>query len=153
MEGLLFKYYWKFLLEYWIYFSESEVAQSCPILCHPMDCSLPHSSVHGIFQARVLEWVAISFPRGSSWPRDQTWVSHIVGRRFTVWITKEVSCCRVSFRTLSHNLWALAQPHFHCWHNLLDLGSFAQSWLSDLKNVELCVVFHLIGIYWWFSHY
>ena len=46
--------------------NESEVGQSCPILCDPMDCSLPGSSVHGIFQARVLEWVAISFSRGSS---------------------------------------------------------------------------------------
>ena len=43
--------------------SESEVAQSCPTLCNPMDCSLPGCSVHGIFQARVLEWVAISFSR------------------------------------------------------------------------------------------
>ena len=43
-----------------------EVAQSCPTLCDPMDCSLPGSSVHGIFQARVLQWVAISFSRGSS---------------------------------------------------------------------------------------
>ena len=41
--------------------SESEVTQSCPILSNPMDCSLPGSSVHGIFQARVLEWVAIAF--------------------------------------------------------------------------------------------
>ena len=64
--------------------SESEVVQSCPTLCDPMDCSLPRSSVHGIFQARVLEWVAISFSRGSSRPRDQTWVSHIVGRCFTI---------------------------------------------------------------------
>ena len=46
--------------------SESEVAQSCLTLCNPMDCSLPGFSVHGIFQARVLEWVAISFARGSS---------------------------------------------------------------------------------------
>ena len=46
--------------------SESEVAQSCPTLCDPMDCSPPGSSVHGIFQARVLECVAISFSRGSS---------------------------------------------------------------------------------------
>ena len=46
--------------------SESKVVQSCPTLCSPMDCSLPGSSVHGIFQARVLEWVAISFSRGSS---------------------------------------------------------------------------------------
>ena len=43
--------------------SESEVAQSCPTLCNPMDCSLPGSSVHGIFQARVLEWVATAFSR------------------------------------------------------------------------------------------
>ena len=54
----------------------SEVAQSCPTLCDPMDCSLPGSSIHGIFQARVLEWVAISFSIESSWPRDRTRVSH-----------------------------------------------------------------------------
>ena len=64
--------------------SESEVAQSCPTLCNPMDCSPPGSSVHGIFQARVLEWVAIAFSGGSSQPRDQTRVSHTAGRRFTV---------------------------------------------------------------------
>ena len=52
-------------------------AQSCPTLCDPLDCSPPGSSVHGIFQARILEWVAISYSRGSSWPRDQTRVSCI----------------------------------------------------------------------------
>ena len=51
-------------------------------LCYPMDCSLPGSSIHGIFQARVLEWVAISFSRGSSPPRDGTRVSCITGRHF-----------------------------------------------------------------------
>ena len=72
-------------------FRASEVvAQSCPTLCNPMDCSLPSSSVHGIFQAIVLEWIAISFSRGSSWPRDRTWVSRIVDRRFTAWATREV---------------------------------------------------------------
>ena len=55
-----------------------------------MDCSLSGSSIHGILQARVLEWVAISFSRGSSQPRDQTQVSRIVGRRFTIWATREV---------------------------------------------------------------
>ena len=60
---------------------ESEVAQSCLTLCDPIDCSLPGSSVHGIFQAILLEWIAISFSRGSSQPRDQTRVSHIVDRR------------------------------------------------------------------------
>ena len=70
--------------------SESEVAQLCPTLCDPMDCSLPGSSIHRIFQAKVLEWVAISFSRGSSWPRDWTQVSCIAGRRFTIWATREV---------------------------------------------------------------
>ena len=55
-----------------------------------MDCSLPGSSIHGVFQARILEWVAISFSRRSSWPRDWTQVFLIVGRRFTVWTTREV---------------------------------------------------------------
>ena len=45
---------------------ESEVTQLCPTLCEPMDCSLPGSSIHGIFQARILEWDAISFSRGFS---------------------------------------------------------------------------------------
>ena len=70
--------------------SESEVAQSCPSLCDPIDCSLPGSTIHGIFQARILEWVGISFSRRSSRPRDWTWVSRIVGRRFTIWATREV---------------------------------------------------------------
>ena len=69
--------------------SESEVAQSCLTLCHPMDCSLPGSFVCGILQARILEWVAISFSRRSSQPRDGTWVSCIAGRCFTIWATRE----------------------------------------------------------------
>ena len=69
----------------------SEVTQSCPTLCDPMDYSLPGSSIHGIFQARVLEWVAISFSRGSLWPRDQTQVSHIAGRHFTIWAAREAT--------------------------------------------------------------
>ena len=68
----------------------SEVSQSCPTLCDPIDCSLPGSSVHGIFQATVLKWIAISFSRGSSQPRFRTRVSHIVDRCFTIWATGEV---------------------------------------------------------------
>ena len=71
--------------------SESEVTQLCPTLWDPMDCNLPGSYIHGIFQSRTLEWVAISFSRGSSQPRDWTQVSCIVGRHFTVWATREVS--------------------------------------------------------------
>ena len=70
--------------------SESEVTQPCPTLWDPMACSLPGFSVHGIFQARVLEWVTISFSRRSSRPRDWTQASRTVGRRFTVWATREV---------------------------------------------------------------
>ena len=68
---------------------KSEVAQLCPTLCDPMDCSPPGFSVHGIFQARVLKWVTISFSKGSSQPRDWTWVSCIADRCFTVWATRE----------------------------------------------------------------
>ena len=60
------------------------VPQSCLTLCHSMDCSPPGSSVHGILQAKILEWVAMPFSRGSSRPRDQIQVSCIVGRVFTV---------------------------------------------------------------------
>ena len=66
-----------------VIFLLSEVAQSCLTLCDPMDCSLSGSSIHGIFQARVLEWIAISFSRGSSQPRNRTPVFRIAGRRFT----------------------------------------------------------------------
>ena len=65
-------------------FSEVLVAQSCLTLCNPTDCSPPGSSVHGILQARILEWVAISFSRGSSQLRDQTQVSCIAGKSFTI---------------------------------------------------------------------
>ena len=65
------------------------VTQSCPTLCDPMDCSPPGSSVHGISQARILEWVAISSSRGSSWPRDQTYVSCIGRQILYLWTTRE----------------------------------------------------------------
>ena len=56
------------------------LAQLCPTLCNPVDYSPPGSCIHGILQARILEWVAISFSRGSFWPRDRTQVSCIAGR-------------------------------------------------------------------------
>ena len=67
----IFNYQWKL-----------KVAQSCPTLCDPMDCSLPASSVHGILQARILAWVAALFSRGLTQPRVQTQVSGIAGRFF-----------------------------------------------------------------------
>ena len=82
---------WYFYILRW----KCEFAQSCPTLWDPMDCSLPGCTVRGIFQARVLEWVAISFSRGFSWLRDRTWVSNrtwvscIVGRCYTLYATRE----------------------------------------------------------------
>ena len=67
----------------------SEVAQSCPTLCDSVDCGPPGSSVHGILQGRILEWVTISFSRGSSRPRDWTCIG---GRRFNLWLkSREVT--------------------------------------------------------------
>ena len=73
-----------------------------------MDCSLSDSSIHGIFQARVLEWIAISFSRGPSWPRNWTWVSHIAGRRFTIWATRE-----------AHSFLWLNNIHIYMYHNFI----------------------------------
>ena len=85
--------------------SESEVIQLCPTLCDPMDCRLPGSSVHGIFQARVLEWVAISFSRGSSQPRDRTQVC-TAGRHFTVWATSALGISNLleEISSLAHSV-------------------------------------------------
>ena len=64
-------------------------AQLCPTLCNPMYCSPPGSSVHGISQARILEWVAILFSRGPSWPRDQICISCIGRWILYHWATRE----------------------------------------------------------------
>ena len=82
------------------------VAQSCLTLCNLMDCSLPRSSIHGIFQAKILEWVATPFSKGSSRPRDQTNVSCIAGRFFTFWsfpcgsAHKESACIEVDLGSI-----------------------------------------------------
>ena len=82
--------------------SESEVTQSCPTLCNPMDCSLPDASVHGIFQARILEWVAISFSKswviggvalrgrlGVTESLSLFWLPHVLGETFTYVLVAE----------------------------------------------------------------
>ena len=81
--------------------------------CSPMDCSPPGSSVHGIFQANLLEWIAISFSRGYSRPRDRTRVSCIVGRFFTDWrMESENESCLV----VSDSLWP--QGLYSSWNSL-----------------------------------
>ena len=83
-------------------------AKLCPTLCNPMDCSSPDSSVHGILQARILEWVTISFSRGSSWPRDQTHVSCvtcIAGRFFTTEPHKNIVVYSYYIMFSAHSKW------------------------------------------------
>ena len=83
-----------------------------PTLCNPMDWRLSGYSVQGILQARILEWVAIPFSRGSSWLRDWTWVSCIADRFFTIWATQEGGGCK---NFLSPGLYcgviSKAEPH------------------------------------------
>ena len=74
----------------------------CPTLCDPMDCSPPGSSVHGIFQARILEWVVTPTSRGSSWPRDVTCVSYLswIGSRFFTTSTGSPTICLWKWKVL-----------------------------------------------------
>ena len=80
-------------------------AQSCLTLCNPMGCRLPGSSVHGIFQARILEWVAFSFSRGTSLTKDQTHVSCVpcVGRFFTTLPPGKLFAYMYTYNTHAHN--------------------------------------------------
>ena len=85
------------------------VVKSCPTLCDPMDCRISGSSVHGISQARILEWVAISFSRQSSWPRDQTHIS-CIGRQIVYhWALWEGKSSKIS-----ENQTARAKLPPHC---------------------------------------
>ena len=79
--------------------------QSCLTHCDPMECSPPDSSVHGILQARIVEWVAISFSRGSSWPKVWTHASCGTDRFFTVWATRKalkVYQCKIKYKFKTH---------------------------------------------------
>ena len=77
------------------------VTQLCVTLCNSMECSPLGSSIHGIFQAKILEWVTIPFSRGSSLRRDRTQVSCIAGRLFTVWATREAPRCPLRWPSIT----------------------------------------------------
>ena len=108
---------------FWAPLKWSEVAQLYLTLCDPMDSSLPGSAIHGIFQARILEWAAISFSRGSSQPRDRTQVSCIADRRFTIWATREASSgILISVIILfSSNISALIFGSFYNFFDFIDI--------------------------------
>ena len=99
-------YEWSLGMPWWC-------APSCLTLWDPMDCSPSGSSVHGISQGKILEWVAISFSRGSFQPRDWTHISWINRQIIGHWATREAPCCisnrkkfpQFSSRAMQHNGW------------------------------------------------
>ena len=102
------------------------VAQLCPDLCDPVDFSPPGSSVHGILQAGALEWAAILFSRGSSWPRDWTQVSCIAGVLFT---TEPPEIYKLIFcHPLLHPIWHPQDPFPSTFP--WTLSALAKSWGS-----------------------
>ena len=103
---------------------------SCPTLCNAIDCSPPAFSVHGISQARILEWVAISFVRRSSRPRDRTWVSCIdrcilyhwttweapllaLGNCQSIFCLRRIACSGYFLHVESYNIWSFISGFFH----------------------------------------
>ena len=129
-----------------------------------MDYSLPGSSVHGIFQARVLEWGAISFSRGSSWSRDRTRVSHIAARCFTIWATiilTDLSFldCHSGLAICCNNCNILVSSHQGC-HLAFRFRAPSFPWLSvshilwqplqlpDLRDVGISVPSHSHQLLW-----
>ena len=118
-SSLIYRFFYCYDLVYYLWY-ESEVAQSCPTLCDLMDCSLPGSSVHGIFQARILDWVAISFSVGSSWPRDWTRISCVS------WINRYMLLSRFS------HVWRCATPEMAAHQAPLSLGFSRQEHWSGL---------------------
>ena len=117
------------------------VTQSCLTLCDPMDCGPPGFSVHGVLHTRIVEWVAISFSRDSSQARDQTQVSHIADRFFTVWTTGEalISITKESRRNKCWDHWQtlppspFAESSIWLWH----WCSFLPSWRCYEGNLGL----------------
>ena len=89
------------------------VSQSCPTLCDPLDCNLPGSSVHGMLQARILEWVALSSSSGSFLTQILNPGLHIAGRFFTIWATDQVVNCHLRDFAASWPSWPVLPGLLH----------------------------------------
>ena len=114
----------------------SEVAQSCPTLCNPVDCSPSSSSVHGILQARILEWVAISFSRGPSWPRDQTQVSRITGRHFNLWENTLLLCFFIILNLIKFYLQFFFLSRIH-------------KIILNFRSHRICIFYYIYILFWY----
>ena len=109
----------------------AKLLQSCPTLCDPMDCSPPGSSIHGILQARILEWVAIPFSRGSSPPRDQTHISYVNGIGFGKQVLYHQRHLRSPFTTVPASNQCLAQ-----W-KLISMSEWMNKWHGKVILFQL----------------
>ena len=119
-------------------------AHSHPTLCGPVDCSPPGSSVHGILQARIAEWVAMTFSRGSPWPRNWTGVFYIAGRLFTVWATGEVNFVS-SYLSHIFLLFSFTKSQFLA---VLDLNGVTVGVKSKMRLVlVLCICLHWLLLF------
>ena len=113
---------------FWPHLALCLVTQSYPPFCNPMDCCQPGSPVHRILQARILEWVAMPFPRGSSQPRDRTHVSCIAGGFFTVWAIREAVRPQFLLRRISVP-WSGIEPMPQQWKcQVLTMELSGNSW-------------------------
>ena len=131
------------------------VSRSVVFLCDPMDGSPPSSSVHGILQARILEWVVIPISRRFSWPRDQTWVSCIGGRFFTIWSTETLEIAPL-FHHLSHplslpsklSIQNIYYLNYFLYFSLLIYSCFFLSWsVVDIKYISFRCITQWFNIF------
>ena len=123
------------------------VTQSCLILSSSMDWSSPGSSVHGILQARILEWTAIPFSRGSSQSRDQTWVSCIAVKFFTAWATR--ACC-----VRQYNIWMCVYIYIYINTHIYTLfrwGTRLWQFIGEWDRCGFCLsgVYSSVGLVKW----
>ena len=112
------------------------VTQSRPLLYDPMDCGLSGSSVHGVLQARIMEWIAIPFSRGFSWPRDQTRLSCMAGRFFTIWATRDlerkIDLSQRVIQYLSH--WIVLETAISGWKRKTQNGPWKFLWFAFFSH-------------------
>ena len=139
--------------------SENELTLSFLTLCNTVDCSLSGSSNHGIFQAKVLEWIAFSFSRGSSQPRDWTRVSCIAGRCFILWATGELRfklprCLHLSMCVciLPSSIYLSIYPSIHPTIVSLSIHLYIPDGVPPypalLRKSQLCLNSHSLGGDW-----
>ena len=110
-----------------------------------LNCSLPGSSVHGIFQARILEWVSIPFSRGSSWPTDQTQILCLAGTLFTIWATWEANIWMEGYYGATFQKFSNYKIKFICWIISQGYSIPKRQWESYKKKVYLASAHACLG--------